>query len=159
MTCLFLGGMSIFNFSLLIFFHIWVIMTSHFLAQLNTWMYCPKYCSNTLWGHKIFFPRVQTEWSDPPLSNVSPFVSGAGPSGEYVGIPLISQEVLQLRGNFPNSLLRHQCQQCSWLQEVSASDSFFFSNEPLHGGNPKSFHSKDSHHQERWASQKKGKVY
>lgn len=42
---------------------------------------------------------------------VIPFVSGTGYSGEYTGILLTSQEAFQPRRDFPNSLLRHQCQQ------------------------------------------------
>lgn len=108
---LFGGGWAVLIFPLLIFFSNLSRYDIPCLAQLNTWKYCPV-CAAQIHCQDTIFSFLGLRLRDLLLCcQVIPFVSGTGYSGEYTGILLTSQEAFQPRRDFPNSLLRHQCQQ------------------------------------------------
>lgn len=107
------GGGEGVTFPLLILFFFPPNLSNYgipFLAQPNAWMHCPD-CAAQIHCQDTNFSFLGHRLSDPILHcGITLLVSGAGPSGEHKGILQISQEGLQPRRDFPNSLLRRQCQ-------------------------------------------------
>ena len=132
---LFGGGWAVLIFPLLIFFSNLSRYDIPCLAQLNTWKYCPVCAAQIHCQDNLFFPRTQTEGSAPLLPSYPLCVWNRVQWG-------IHRNPANTTGQ---SFLCHAVPtKCFWIQEAWVSDSFL--NEPLRGGNPRSFHYQNCHY-------------